>query len=668
MGIAADIAIIVVAGLLGALLMQQLRQPLILGYILAGVAVGPFTGGITVVEVHDIELLAEIGVALLLFALGLEFSLKELQPVRNIALFGTPLQVLLSIALGVGIGQLLGWDWLASIWFGSMIALSSTMVLLKTLMSQGRLGTLSSRVMIGMLIVQDLIVVPMMIILPQLTDLGEGLPTLGWAAVKATLFLAVMLFLGTRLLPRIMAYIARWNSRELFLLAITAIGLGIGYVTYLVGLSFALGAFIAGMVLSESDYGHQALSDIIPLRDLFGLLFFVSVGMLLDPMFLLANWPTILLVVVLVALGKAIIFSGLSLLFRYRNVVPIAVGLGLFQVGEFSFVLARVGVSTNSISDYLYGLILTTAIVTMFLTPFVSNLTSPLYALQQKRRSREPIQTINLPRAELSDHVVIAGAGRVGYHVAQVLQRLDLAFVLIELDQHRVEEAKAAGFPVIYGDAAQEVVLEAAHVADACLLLVTTPGLMITQDIVTHVRHLNPDVHIVARAGNREHLARLHEQGVYEVVQPELEASLEITRQALLHLSIPVAEINRYTDAVRHELYAPMYSVHDDYQLIHQLRSFANLLEFNWVQLPVSSPLVGKTLAELRIRTHTGVIVVGIVHRGHLHTNPAPDYQFEGGDFVAVMGDGTQLAAFEQFVEVGENGRQLVEISETTMS
>jgi CPA2 family monovalent cation:H+ antiporter-2 len=652
-GIAADIAIIVVAGLLGALLMQQLRQPLILGYILAGVVVGPFTGGVTVVAVHDIELLAEIGVALLLFALGLEFSLKELQPVRNIALFGTPIQVLLSIGLGMGMGQLLGWDWLASIWFGSMIALSSTMVLLKTLMSQGRLGTLSSRVMIGMLIVQDLIVVPMMIILPQLTDLGEGLPVLAWAAVKAAIFLAVMLFVGTRLLPRLMAYIAGWNSRELFLLAITAIGLGIGYATYLVGLSFALGAFIAGMVLSESDYGHQALSDIIPLRDLFGLLFFVSVGMLLDPMFLLANWPTILLVVVLVALGKGLIFGGLSLLFRYRNVVPLAVGLGLFQVGEFSFVLARVGVSTGSISDYLYGLILTTAIVTMFLTPFVSNLTAPLYAFQRRRQPREPLQTMNLPKTELADHVVIAGAGRVGYHVAQVLQRLDLAFVVIELDQYRVNEAKAAGLPVIYGDASQEVVLEAAHVAHARLLLITTPDMIVTQSIVTHVQKLSADVHIVARAGSIEQMQRLHELGVYEVVQPELEASLEITRQALLHLSIPVTEINRYTDTVRHELYAPMYEVHEDYQLIHQLRSFADLLEFNWSQLPPVSPLIGKTLAELRIRNATGVVVVGIVHRGHLHTSPAPDYRFAAGDFVAVMGDSAQLAAFEQFVETG---------------
>jgi CPA2 family monovalent cation:H+ antiporter-2 len=275
--------------------------------------------------------------------------------------------------------------------------------------------------------------------------------------------------------------------------------------------------------------------------------------------------------------------------------------------------------------------------------------------LQQKRRGHEPIQTINLPATGLTDHVVIAGAGRVGYHVAQVLQQLDLAFVLIELDQHRVSEAKEASLPVIYGDASQEIVLEAAHVANARLLLITTPGMIVTQNIVTHVQQLNADVHIVARAGSMEQLQRLHELGVYEVVQPELEASLEITRQALLHLAIPVTEINRYTDTVRHELYAPMYDVHEDYQLIHHLRSFANLLEFNWSQLPPASPLIGKTLAELRIRNQTGVVVVGIVHRGHLHTSPAPDYRFDAGDFVAVMGDSAQLAVFEKFVETGNS-------------
>ena len=285
MGIAADIVIIVVASLLGGLLAQRLRQPLVLGYILAGAAVGPY-GFAVVSDMHEIELLAEIGVALLLFALGLEFAFRDLMPVRAIALVGTPIQIAVTIAYGFGLGTWLGWDWRSALWLGGLISLSSTMVVLRTLMSQGRMGTLSSRVMIGVLIVQDLAVVPLMIILPQLHDPQTGLALLGLAALKAALFLALTIGVGVRWLPRLMVTIAGWNSRELFLLSITAIGLGIGYATHLVGLSFALGAFVAGMVLSESDYGHQALSDILPLRDLFGLLFFASVGMMFDPAFL----------------------------------------------------------------------------------------------------------------------------------------------------------------------------------------------------------------------------------------------------------------------------------------------------------------------------------------------------------------------------------------------
>jgi CPA2 family monovalent cation:H+ antiporter-2 len=615
------------------------------------VIIGPFTGGITIANIHDIELLAEIGVALLLFALGLEFSLKELKPVRRIALIGTPIQILLTMVLGFGIGQMLGWDWVASIWFGGMIALSSTMVTLKTLMSQGRLGTLSSRVMIGMLIVQDLAVVPLMIILPQLNEPGAGLPVLGLAALKAALFLFLMVFVGTRLLPRLMAYIAAWNSRELFLLAITAIGLGVGYATYLFGLSFAFGAFVAGMVLSESDYGHQALSDIIPVRDLFGLLFFVSVGMLLDPLFLMANWAIILGVVLVVATGKGVIFSTLSRLFGYGNVIPLAVGLGLFQVGEFSFVLARVGLATNSINNEQYALMLTTAITTMILTPFVSGLTAPLYALRKRWFKQEPMQTINLPKSGLHKHVVIAGGGRVGQYVAQVLQRLELAFVIIELDYRRVEQAKAANLPVIYGDAAQEIVLEAAKVEQACLVLVTTPAITVTQAIVDQVRRLNPTVHIVARAEGIEQMQALHQQGVYEVVQPEFEAGLEITRQTLLHLNLSAAEIQRFTDAIRHELYAPLYQSHNEYHTIAQLQNASRLLEVTWVTLPPDSSLVGQTIKEAKIRGRTGASVVGVMRAGRLQPNPHADFEFMAGDSVAVLGNSQQRAAFEALTE-----------------
>jgi CPA2 family monovalent cation:H+ antiporter-2 len=651
MGIAADIAIIVVAGLLGGLVAQRLRQPLILGYILAGVMVGPFTGGVTVVEIHDIELLAEIGVALLLFALGLEFSLKELQPVKHIALIGTPIQILLTMALGFGIGSLLGWDWEDALWFGGLIALSSTMVILKTLMSQGRMGTLSSRVMIGMLIVQDLAVVPLMIILPQLRNPEAGLQVLGAAALKAAVFLFLMVLVGTRVLPRLLALIARWNSRELFLLSITAVGLGVGYVTYLFGLSFAFGAFVAGMVMSESDYGHQALSDIVPLRDIFGLLFFASVGMLLDPAFLIDNLGVVLLVVVLVMVGKGLIFGGLSRLFGYGNVVPLAVGLGLFQVGEFSFVLARVGVATDSIGEELYFLTLTVAIVTMVLTPLLSGLTGPLYALRRRWFKHEQLQTVNLPQTGLSGHVIIAGGGRIGRYVAQLLQELGLTFVVVEIDFHRLEKARTAGFPIIYGDAAQEIVLEAAEVDHARLVLVTTPAFTVTRAIVEQVRRMNSAVHIVARAESETYLQELYESGVFEVVQPELEAGLEIARQALIHLDFSPAEIHRYTDGIRKELYAPLYQSHHEYHTVTQLKDAANMLALNWVTLPADGSMVGRSIESLAIRKQTGVSVVGVMRDGDLIPNPDADFLFMAGDVVAAMGSSEQLEEFVGMVE-----------------
>ena len=654
MGIAADIAIIVVAALIGGLVAQRLRQPLILGYILAGVLVGPYTGGVTVTELHDIELLAEIGVALLLFALGLEFSLKELRPVRRIALIGTPIQLALSIGLGLGVARLLGWNWSDAIWFGALLSLSSTMVLLRTLMNQGRLGSLSGRIMIGMLIVQDMIAIPMMIVLPVLGDLETGLPVLGWALLRGTLFLAAMILVGTRIIPWLMGYVARWKSRELFFLAVTAMGLGIGYATYLVGLSFAFGAFVAGLVLSESDFSHQALSDIIPLRDLFGLLFFVSVGMLLDPAFLVSNLGLVLLIVAVVVLGKGLIFALVTRLMGYGNVAPFAVGLGLFQIGEFSFVLARLGVSSGSIDKDLYSLILTVAIITMLMTPFLAKLAQPLYDLRRRLFRHTALDTVSLPGEELTDHVVIAGLGRVGHYVAQVLKELDVPFVAIELDHQRVTQCRGEGLPVLFGDASNPIVLEAAAVDHARLLLITVPPISVVQTIIGHVREVRPELHIVVRAEGMAQMELLNSLGVFEVVQPELEAGLEITRQALVHLDIPTVQIQRFTDQVRHDLYAPLYTEHPDLRRIAQLRQAQQLVPMHWVTLTEGSPLVGETIQDLHIRSRTGVSVVAVLRDGITIPNPAADFRFLTDDIIAVLGNEVQLTAFETWAEETE--------------
>src|SRR5688572_7545752 len=270
---------------------------------------GPFTAGPTVDNVREIEQLAELGVVLLLFSLGLELSFRELTPVRTVALAGAAIQIILTVALGLGLGLALEWEWRPALWFGALISLSSTIVALKTIQAQGRLGTLSSRVMLGILVVQDLAVIPLMIVLPELSDPAGSFAKVGTAALRAALLLGVIVLFSTRVVPRMMSVVARWNSRELFFLSTTTLAIGIGYVAWMFGLSMALGAFVAGLVINESEYAHQALSDIIPLRDLFGMLFFVSVGMLLDPSLLWQQIGMLGIVVAAIVVGKAAILA-----------------------------------------------------------------------------------------------------------------------------------------------------------------------------------------------------------------------------------------------------------------------------------------------------------------------------------------------------------------------
>jgi len=500
-----------------------------------------------------------------------------------------------------------------------------------------------------MLIVQDLAVVPLMVILPQLNDPAVGIPALGFATLKAAGFLAGMVFLGTKLLPWLMSRIAKVGSRELFLLAIGAIGLGIGMLTHILGLSFAFGAFVAGMVLSESDYGHQALSDIIPVRDLFALLFFASVGMLLDPAFLLENLSTVALLVVATSIGKGLTFAAIAYTFRYRNVIPLAVGLGMFQIGEFSFVLAKVGVDTDSISQELYSLILSTAVLTMVLTPLISGQTARLYALRKRWFKHEPLETVNIPADGLRQHVVIAGGGRIGARVAEVLQQFGTCFVTIETNHRLVEQAKAAGLPAIFGDASHEVVLEAADIDAACLLLVTTPDLIVSEMIVKHARRMNPGLDVVARASDFDHLPAFRKLEVAEVVLPELEASIEMLRQALLRLHVPVPEIQRHTEALRLRVTMPTQQS-PDYRLLTNLRSAELQLDLAWVKLEGETSLVEKTLAELRLRTVTGASVVGVLRAEQFTPNPPPDFRLSAGDVLAIIGTEEARASVQELV------------------
>jgi len=556
LGIAADFILIILAGLIGGLAARGLRLPLMVGYVAAGVLVGPHTAGPTVVQVHDIELLAEIGVALLLFSLGLELSFRDLQPVRRVALIGGPIQILLTCSLAAAAAAgALGMPLREAVWLGAMISVSSTAVVLKILSAGGVTHTLASRVMVGLLVVQDLAVVPMLVVLPQLGASGDLLASLGRAIGIAVLLLGAIVVLGTRLLPKLLRFVLAWGSRELFLVSIVAIGVGIGYSTWLSGLSFALGAFVAGLVLSESEFSHQALSDVVPIRDLFGLVFFVSVGMLLDPAFAFQHAGRIAGVVLLTFLGKSLLIGLLVRAFGYVHMAPWIIGLGLSQIGEFSFVLARTGVTSGMLSKPTYDLALTCTVLTMALSPLVSRLATPLGRAWRRQHDSAPSGPVE-PLAEVHcDHVIIAGYGRSGRAVARVLHRAGIRFVVVEINHAVYSGLTRDGFSGIWGDITGDEILKAARIDVAHILLLAVPDQATVRLSVSRARGLNPAVSVIARAFRREDVLEFRRLGVAGAVQPEFEGGVEMVRQALLQYAPDAAAVSALISEMRAEYY-----------------------------------------------------------------------------------------------------------------
>jgi CPA2 family monovalent cation:H+ antiporter-2 len=462
---------------------------------------------------------------------------------------------------------------------------------------------------------------------------------------------------------------------------VVAIGVGVGYATYLVGLSFAFGAFVAGMVLSQSDYSHQALAEVEPLRDVFAMIFFVSVGLLIDPSYLWANFGTIALVVVLILVVKGLIFGGLTRVFGYGNIVPFAVGLGLFQVGEFSFLLAREGISADAISQETYSLVLATAAVTMALTPLAARLAPVLYGRYRRRFPREPMQTFNLPAGGLQDHAVVAGYGRVGSFVARLLDRLEKPFVVVEANPNRADEAKAAGFPTVYGDAVAIPVLEAAGIGGARLVVLTIPDALAARLAVERVRSLAPEADLLVRAESAGQLEDLGRLGVYEAVQPELEAGLELARQALARFGVAAEEAQTFADGVRRELYAPISGEEAAREggdrLFARLRQASQAIEVEWVRLsegqvpekdegesPTRRGLLGHTIGDLGVRSETGASILAVVRGDEVIPNPGADLALQAGDAVGVLGTPQQRAAFRTIA--GANADESPELARGT--
>jgi CPA2 family monovalent cation:H+ antiporter-2 len=557
LGIASDFVLIVIAGLLGGLAARALRLPLMVGYVAAGVIVGPYTAGPTVVQVHDVELLAEIGVALLLFSLGLELSFRDLQPVRRIALIGGPIQLVATCAVAtLAAVKGLGMPAREAIWFGAMISLSSTAVVLKMLSAGGVTQTLASRVMIGMLVVQDLAVVPILVVLPQFGAADDLVVRLAKSIGIATALLGAIVILGTWLLPKLLRMVLALGSRELFLVSVVAIGIGVGYATQLAGLSFALGAFVAGLVLSESEFSHQALSDVVPIRDIFGLLFFVSIGMLLDPAFAFSHARQIAAVVFLTFLGKSAIFGLLARAFGYVNMAPWIIGLGLSQIGEFSFVLVRTGVTSGILSKPTYDLALTCTVLTMALSPLAASLALPLARAWQRwqKPAEAPVRVQGLDDS-LHGHIIVAGYGRSGKAAARILQRAEIPLVIVEINHAVFGALTRDGYSGIWGDITGEEILKAAQIEKARILLLTVFDRSTLLLSVERAKRLNPEISIIGRALRTEDVLELYKLGVGTVIQPEFEGGIEMVRQALLQYTSDSAAASRLISDLRAEFY-----------------------------------------------------------------------------------------------------------------
>jgi len=504
-------------------------------------------------DVALIEATATIGVALLMFTLGLEISIAQLREVGKVGIWGGVAQILVTFAMGTAVGStLFQWPLSQSILFGLIISLSSTAVCLKIIMERGELTSVHGRIMIAILILQDIAVVLMMVVIPIIEGVAQNIPlALATAIGKAALFIGIAIVSGRWLLPWLIGRIGGVRSRELFLLTVLALCLGAAMATQILGLSMVFGAFLIGLVLRGPRFGYQALAEITPLRDVFATLFFISLGMLLDPRFVLDHWALVAMTVAIIILIKILVVFVIIRLFGYSNRIATLSSAGLFQIGEFSFIVAQGGLIAGVISDQFYSLILSVAIVTMLLTPVSLSLASRLYPKLTIDRAKRQLDVKDVHPSfvphpsQAAERVVIAGYGRIGQNVAQGLQDAGVPYIVIEIDPQRILELRRSNRPRIYGDASNAHVLAQAGLDRVRTLVVTFPDPLAVVNTAKSALEINPKLNIVARVHRTKEAELLKSLGVAELISPEYEASLEFLKRTLAVSGWKKAEIKQ---------------------------------------------------------------------------------------------------------------------------
>ena len=599
-----DLAYVFVAAVLGGALARLAGQPLILGYVLGGVLISPLTPGPSVSDVRTFQLFAEVGVVLLMFSIGIEFSLRDLLRVKWVALLGGPLGILLSVGLGVGAGALLGWPYLQGMIVGIVVSVASTMVLARLLMDSGELHSRHGRIMIGISLVEDLAVVVLIVLIPAFGALEPGrLLAIAAALGKAALVLVPFAYLAAKVVPPVMTRVARTQNDELFLLVALAIGLGTAALTQAVGLSLALGAFLAGLLISESDYAHETLARVLPVRDAFVALFFVTIGALIDPALIMGNLPLLGTMIALVVVGKLVLRTLVVWVFGQPIRTAVMVGVGLSQIGEFSFILVQVARSAGHVGADVYNATLATSLITILVNALLVRLVPRWVA----RLPKDTPGAAPAHRGEpLHEHVVLCGFGRVGSAIGEALQTFAVPYVVIERDPDIVKSLRTRGVPCLFGDAAGRGILEAAGVRGASLAIVALPEIDRARLVVRHVREMNEHVPILARAHDPADGEGLARAGASEVIHPELEAAATLIRHALKRLALPQERVLAYLDRFRGamELAAREERLAPD--------TLPRVAEVVLGQ----GTLADQSLSEARIRERLGVTVVAVTRGG----------------------------------------------------
>lgn len=635
-----DLGLLLLAAFLGGLAAHALRQPPVVGYILAGILVGPATPGPTIRDPRAFELFAQIGVVLLLFSAGLEFSLSGLLRVRRVALYGTPVGIVAIVLLTTGLGHLFGWSLSERIVVGSSMSVASTTVLFKFLQDRHELGSPHGRILLGMSLAQDLAVVLVIALLPALRPGGRPQVELALQGIlQAAVTTVPLLWLARRVVPGALARVAHTRSMELFLLAAVTLAIGTAAFTARMGLSLALGAFLAGLVVSESEFAHEALARVLPIRDVFVAVFFVSMGMLLRPAAMIAQVPVIASLVALVVVGNVLVWTAIVRGAGYPLRIAVLCGLGLSQVGEFSYLIAGSARAQGILSQTTYEAILAASLVTILINANVFR-RRPAWLEGLLQTSPYEPRGVSSEEAHLEGHVLLCGFGRVGREVAEALDSFGIPYVVVDLDPQALEAARARGARAVFGDVANPLALRRAGAERARLAVVAVPDFRATYRCVRALRELARDLPILARVHQSRHRALLLEAGATEVIQPEVEAALTIVRHSLDWLGVDHEAGRAYLKQARRHWPEAL-----------RAEGFAEGLQAR--EVVVRSPqLTGQSLRRARLGERTGAIVASLTRcGGEQILNPRPDEVLRTGDRLLVIGEQGQLDALERLCQ-----------------